>query len=457
MKQSTLEPVAACHAALDGGRTLDPVLCDAAIDRILDSRYFAKAQLLSSFLRFVWQRSLAQDAPRVTEQEIGVKVFRRQPGYDPGEDNIVRNYARQLRRRIEEYYTHEGQKETLRLEMPRGGYVPVFVEAPVHPPGISRPEGIHATLVAPLSPEPGPAPSSPSREQDSPVRSGSLAAWRLWLWGLTAIVLVAASGWAVTHFHPRFAGLPPLDNDSAGAIWREVFRHGQNTYMVPADTGFVMIQEMSRRTFSLAEYETWPGVEQFDHIYTSYLKAQQYTSVLDLRIISQIERRPEAEPARFIVCSARNLKVENLNEGNAVLLGSIFSNPWVAVVEPQLNFRFVYDLSSNRSWIRNLHPQNGEQTLYSADWNSYSHGTFAVLALVPNLNKTGHILLIQGLDGAGTEAATEMLFSVNGLRPIVAAARRSDGSLRGFEVLLQATSLESHATDSRIIAYRILE
>jgi len=457
MKQSILEPVAANDPFLGGGRMIDPVLCEAAINRILESRHFSKAPLLTSFLRFVWQRSLAGNAPRITEQEIGVKVFRRQPGYDPGEDNIVRNYARQLRRRLDEYYAHEGRSETLRLEVPRGGYVPVFVEAPVHPQGASEPEGIHHVLAASLSPKPGPSPSPLSHEQYSPIRSGPLASWRLWRWVLSALILIAAGGWTVTHFHHRFAGRPPLDNDSASAVWREVFRHGQNTYVVPADTGFVMLQEMSKRTFSLADYERWPGVEQFDHVYTSYLKAQKYTSVLDLRIVSRLERRPEAEADRFIIRSARDLKVEDLSEGNAVLLGSIFSNPWVAVAEPQLNFHFVYDPSSSRSWISNLHPHNGEEAIYSTGWSSYSHGTYAVLALVPNLNKTGHILLIQGLDGAGTEAATEMLFSVDGLRSVITAARRPDGSLRGFEVLIRATALESQATESRIIAYRVLD
>lgn len=457
MEKTFLEQGTEQSVALGGGSSVDPAACQAAIDRILESRHFAKAPLLSSFLRFIWQRSLTPSAPRVTEQEIGVKVFRRQPGYDPGEDNIVRNYARQLRRRLDEYYSHEGQGETLRLEVPRGGYVPVFVEVATAFLQSSDPEEVHSTPATASPVELSHVPSPLTPEHGSTVRR-RLPAGKIWQWALPTIILIAACSWASVRFISHIGGgRPSFGNDDASEIWREVFRHGQNTYLVPADTGFVMLQEMNKRTFSLAEYETWPGVEQFDHIYTSYLRAQKYTSVLDLRIVSQIERRPEAERDRFVIRSARDLKVEDLNEGNAVLLGSIFSNPWVAVVEPQLNFRFVYDPSLNRSWISNLRPRDSEQPLYSIDWSSYSHATYAVLALVPNLNKTGHILLIQGLDGAGTEAATEMLFSVDALRPIIRAARRSDGSLRGFEVLIRATSLESHATESRIIAYRILD
>lgn len=429
----------------------------ALVARILESQHFAKAPLLSSFLRFIWLRSTDPDASRVTEQEIGVKVFRRQPGYDPGEDNIVRNYARQLRRRLDAYYAHEGRAESLRLEVPRGGYVPVFLKIEAVPSQTQTPSAVNAveSIEAPASPTSFTAQVTSPLPAEASVRRSSLPSWKPWPWALPLLVILTAGSWLAIHLAPRLKG-GALATDGTGAVWRELFRPDRDTYLVPADTGFVMLQEISKRTFSLAEYETWPGVEQYDHIYTSYLKAQKYTSVLDLRIIARIERRPETDPDRFIIRSARDLKVDDLSHGNAVLLGSVFSNPWIAVVEPKLNFHFVYDPSGNRSWISNLHPRQGEQSVYSTGWSSYSHGTYAVLALVPNLNRTGHILLIQGLDGAGTEAAAEMLFSGNGLQPVLSAARRSDGSLRSFEVLIQATSLESHATETSIVAYRIL-
>ena len=42
------------------------------IERILASRYFAKAQLLAEFLRYAWQRSSKSDGSHLNEQEIGV-------------------------------------------------------------------------------------------------------------------------------------------------------------------------------------------------------------------------------------------------------------------------------------------------------------------------------------------------------------------------------------------------
>jgi hypothetical protein len=58
---------------------------------------------------------------------IGTQIFNRGTGYNPGEDNIVRSYARMLRKRLDEYFEDEGSEEPMRIVIPRGGYIPVFM------------------------------------------------------------------------------------------------------------------------------------------------------------------------------------------------------------------------------------------------------------------------------------------------------------------------------------------
>src|SRR5271156_4712882 len=94
--------------------------------RIVASRSFAKSALLSRFLLYVCEREITGKTGEISEHQIGVHVFGRRPGYHPGEDNIVRNYARQLRHRLDQYFLEEGREEELRLSIPRGKYVPVF-------------------------------------------------------------------------------------------------------------------------------------------------------------------------------------------------------------------------------------------------------------------------------------------------------------------------------------------
>ena len=273
---------------------------------------------------------------------------------------------------------------------------------------------------------------------------------------VTAVCLLAAAaigGW----FWLRHT--PVLD---AGAriraeFWRQLMTPARKTVIVPADTGFVMVQEMSGRTYSLADYESWPGIERYDRVYTDYLKAQKYTSVMDLKLVAQLERLPQAQNGQVDIRSARDLKIEDLSDGNAILLGSIYSNPWIEPFQDRMNFRFIYTPAESRSSIVNLHPLPGEQPSYGSSWNSYSHNTYAVLAFLPNLARTGHVLIIQGLDGAGTEAAANLVLNGDAMRPILEKARRPDGSFRGFEVLIDATSVDSHATSPRILSLRLMD
>ena len=86
--------------------------------RIVASRSFAKSALLSRFLLYVCEREITGKIGEISEQQIGVHVFGRRSGYNPGEDNIVRNYARQLRHRLDQYFLEEGREEELRLSIP---------------------------------------------------------------------------------------------------------------------------------------------------------------------------------------------------------------------------------------------------------------------------------------------------------------------------------------------------
>jgi len=65
-------------------------------------------------------------AQEITEALIGQRVFGRPSTYNPGDDSIVRTEARNLRQRLERYFAGEGAVEPILLEIPKGGYVPVF-------------------------------------------------------------------------------------------------------------------------------------------------------------------------------------------------------------------------------------------------------------------------------------------------------------------------------------------
>jgi adenylate cyclase len=99
------------------------------LEKILSSPGFARNERLSNFLRFIVERDLEGKGAELKESLVGVEVFERTPGYDPKQDSIVRTEAAKLRARLATYYGREGAADPIVIDLPKGGYVPVFRRA----------------------------------------------------------------------------------------------------------------------------------------------------------------------------------------------------------------------------------------------------------------------------------------------------------------------------------------
>jgi TolB-like protein len=95
------------------------------LERIVADDLFSGAARLCRFLRFTVESKISGREDEVKEFVIGREVFDRKDGYDPRLDPIVRVEARRLRAKLAEYYAGPGSAEPLRLEYPRGSYVPI--------------------------------------------------------------------------------------------------------------------------------------------------------------------------------------------------------------------------------------------------------------------------------------------------------------------------------------------
>ncbi len=106
------------------GKNRDAVCAHVA--RITSSELFAGAERLCRFLRFTVEAKLDGRDADVKEYTLGREVFDRGEEYDPRLDPIVRVEARRLRSRLIEYYSGPGRDEALRLDYPKGSYLPVI-------------------------------------------------------------------------------------------------------------------------------------------------------------------------------------------------------------------------------------------------------------------------------------------------------------------------------------------
>ena len=96
------------------------------LDKILQSAGFARNERLSQFLKFLIERLLEGRDLELKESVICAEVFGRKPGYSPKQDPIVRTEARRLRERLDQYYGGPGAIDPMRIELPKGGYVPAI-------------------------------------------------------------------------------------------------------------------------------------------------------------------------------------------------------------------------------------------------------------------------------------------------------------------------------------------
>jgi hypothetical protein len=411
--------------------------------RIAASRGFRKSELLKGFLLEVCELALAGRADEITEKRLGICIFGRSSGYDPGEDNVVRSYARMLRKRLEAYFADEGAHEPLRLTIPRGGYTPLFEVAPMA-----------RNRIAPI------ATSLRTAEADAPPTAGhARKARRHWVWvtcGMVAgavLALLAGIGIATVEAHRQAS--------ATHALWTQLFEKDRNTLIVSADSGLGIVENLTHTQASLEDYASGAyftrlsGRTGLSAGNLNDLSRQHYTSEVDLRIATELERLPEFTADRTQLLSARNLTVDEMRHANVILIGSVHSNPWVALFEPRLNFQLAYTSEVDQSHVINRHPRAGEQSVYNNGTADGRGPTYGLVAYQPNAGGAGRVLIVEGLNMAATQAAADILFSTEAMAPVLRAARAPDGRLSPFELLIETVSVGASAPTARVVSTRI--
>ena len=118
----------------------------AEMDRVLQSQAFRSSPRCRQFLQFVVENALEGRQGFLKERIIGVEVFGRNPNYPTEADSVVRVRATEVRKRLSQYYTGDGQANRWRIELPSGSYVPQFSAPDASPvtddPAVAATDGI---------------------------------------------------------------------------------------------------------------------------------------------------------------------------------------------------------------------------------------------------------------------------------------------------------------------------
>jgi hypothetical protein len=420
---------------------------------VASSKTFSRSELLPRFLLYVCAQQLAGNGHEITEQRIGIEVFQRPRGYNPGEDNIVRNYARLLRKRLSDYFENEGARHTLRIEIPRGGYVPHFHRG-------LKDAGNHLRVSLQersQTDEPAAAPFTPDMADEiiQASKTNHFAKRSAWVISLLLAAVIGCSVGALWSHNKEKSKAP------AHALWTQLFQQNRNLMIVPPDSGLGILQNVTEQPVTLEDYASGKYLNA-DIAVTGLaldnendLRKQRYTSMVGLKIATSLLQLPEFISNRSEIRDARDMSPEDFKNSNVILIGSVHTNPWVVLFEKNLNFKLVYTNKVDQSYIMNEAPIAGEQKIYRNGTNEKDNRTYGVIDYVANLHGNGHVLIIQGLNMAATQAAAETLFTQEAIRPALEKAKRADGSLQPFELLIETNSIVATAPSARILSMRI--
>jgi hypothetical protein len=405
-----------------------PQECRELLARLLASKYFRRSERHCAFLSYVSDVALTEPGREIREAELGCKVFGRPAGYDTAQDNIVRVNASEVRRRLEQYFLAEGANETFGMEIPRGGYRPVFKRR---------------TAAFEVQ---DPRPTAPLEPKRTPARMR-------WMVPLLCFALGGASTWLVRRTIPA----APLEKDPAvRQFWSRFFTAEAPTDVLLADSCLSLFEDLTKKTVSLHQYvnreylSSVPPKSTINQEQMETLMDRRYTSMADVQLLRRLTLlAPPGDQQKLTVYFARDYPADSLLKSNAIIIGSKRANPWAEPFERSMNFRFEFFEDTNVTSIRNEHPRPGERSTYDqARIRPTTIESYSVVALLPNPRGTGSVLLLEGSNMDATEAAGE--FVANG--KLLADLKRrlgasANASFPYFEVLLQSHRLGGGAVE----------
>ena len=96
------------------------------VERICNNSELKAKKLICRFFRFIVNETLEGRGDQLKGYTIGVSVLGKNDDFDPEQDSLVRIHAGRLRRLLHTYYLDTGKNDPILIEIPKGGYRPIF-------------------------------------------------------------------------------------------------------------------------------------------------------------------------------------------------------------------------------------------------------------------------------------------------------------------------------------------
>ena len=383
------------------------------LEKVLDSPSFASSRRCQDFLRYVIREVVEGRADSIKERTIAIDVFGKSPRFDPGSDSLVRVKAREVRKRLSEYY-ESVPDAPLRIELPVGSYVPVIRSNKSEP--VVGPEEI--------------TPSRPSNDIDAAEGTPKLAPrtvpvkFIILLASVVAVALIAVIWTAIRR--------PSVENP-VQVVWSPLLNNPNNVLISTGRPVTPQGEELEPPQLTIKEH---------------FRRPEFRVSLTTADAIANIAGFLQQHDKPFRIHDSASNTLSDLHERPVVLING--DNRWTLSLLQPTRFNFVSE--GDFSYIQDS--KNPGQRNWNVDFTQQFHKQTTDYAIVGRFNSAttgGPVIVVAGISSNGTEAAGEFIVSRERLSELLRLA--PPGWKNGnFEAVLKVEVVDGNTGASSIIA-----
>jgi hypothetical protein len=277
------------------------------------------------------------------------------------------------------------------------------------------------------------------------------------------LLLVCLSGWLWLQLKKTESATRPAEN--VRLFWDRILTSNRPALIAAADSSFALLQDLRRENVSFEDYingsffsslrgRTATELER----YQSVIASRAHTSLADATLFARISRL--APPGSHVdLRFARELRAQDMQTNNIVFLGSERANPWASLFSSWRNFEFRYDTENDRASLVNKRPRQGEPAEFTAArLGRAAAESYAAIAFLPNLDRSGHVVILAGTSMQGSAAAGDFLTSPGKIEELAKALGTGPGRpLPYFEAVLKLVAVDVSSVSAQIVAHRVID
>jgi hypothetical protein len=404
--------------------TSNAALVREQLNRLLAHPLFTNSKRYPVLLAYTVEQALLGNAGELKERTIGVEAFGREPNYDVNLDPVVRTTAAEVRKRLIQYYYSPDHAGELIIEVPVGSYVPLFREPSPH---AVQPD----TQLVYESPEalPQGRVESEVRLADSPKGSAGRS---VYAWISIAIALLVAGLLGFGIGRVRFQGQAarvsgPSDMDR---FWEPITATSSRvTYCLGVPTDAVDLQVRTASPFPAGEGGS--------------------LNVYDVITLARSIAPLVPKNGEFRVLAASETGFAQLREAPSVMIGA-FDNPWTMRITQDLPIGFEYDNHVRKVVDRKSVPKRIWTLQWQVPMKSLARD-YAVVARIHDQVSGQPVIILAGILGEGTEAASEVVSNPAYLDAMLQKAPKNWDQLN-LEAVIEANVIEGHPGPPTVVA-----